>query len=185
MYSACKLNKQGDSKQPWCIPFPIWNQSIVPCPVLTVTSWPEYRFLRRQVRWSGIVISLSIFHSLLWSTQSRLWRSQWSRCFLEFSCFFYDPTNVGNLTSVSSAFSKSSLYIWKFSVHVLLKPSLEDFAHHLAGKWNKCNCAVVSTSVLPLNIQDWFPLGLTCWISLQPKGHSRVFSNIHSSVQFA
>ena len=145
--------------------FPNFDQSVVP--------W----FLRTQVRWSGIVISLSIFHSLLWSTQSRLWRSQWSRCFLEFSCFFYDPTNVGNLTSVSSAFSKSSLYIWKFSVHVLLKPSLEDFAHHLAGKWNKCNCAVVSTSVLPLNIQDWFPLGWTGWISLQSKGLSRVFSN--------
>ena len=97
--------------------------------------------------------------------------------FLEFSCLFYDPVDVGNLISSSSAFSKSSLYIWKFSVHVLLKPSLEDFAHHLAGKWNKCNCAVVSTSVLPVNIQDWFPLGWTGWISLQSKGLSRVFSN--------
>ena len=46
--------------------------------------------------------------------------------FLEFSCFFYDPTDVGNLTSGSSAFSKSSLNIWKFMVHVLLKPGLED-----------------------------------------------------------
>ena len=49
--------------------------------------------------------------------------------FLEFPCFFYDPTNDGNLISGSSAFSKSSLYIWKFSVHVLLKPSLKDFEH--------------------------------------------------------
>ena len=47
--------------------------------------------------------------------------------FLEFSCFFYDPTDVGNLISGSSVFSKYSLYIWKFSVHVLLKPSLKDF----------------------------------------------------------
>ena len=47
--------------------------------------------------------------------------------FLEFSCFFYDPTDVGNLISGSSAFSKSSLNIWKFSVHVLLKPRLESF----------------------------------------------------------
>ena len=47
--------------------------------------------------------------------------------FLEFSCFFYDPTDVGNLISGSSAFSKSSLNIWKFSVHILLKPSLKDF----------------------------------------------------------
>ena len=71
MYSAYKLNKQGDNIQAWCAPFPIWNQSIVPCPVLTVASWPAYSFLRRQVRWSGIPISFRIFHSLLWSTQSR------------------------------------------------------------------------------------------------------------------
>ena len=50
--------------------------------------------------------------------------------FLEFSFFFYDPTDVGNLISGSSAFTKSSLNIWKFSVHVLLKPSLENFEHH-------------------------------------------------------
>ena len=49
--------------------------------------------------------------------------------FLDFSYFFYDPTDVGNLISGSSAFSKSSLNIWKFSVHVLLKPSLENFEH--------------------------------------------------------
>ena len=50
MYSAYQLNKQGDNLQPWCTPFPIWNQSIVPFPSLTVASWPAYRFLRRQVR---------------------------------------------------------------------------------------------------------------------------------------
>ena len=52
--------------------------------------------------------------------------------FLEFSCFFYDPTDVGNLISGSSAFSKSSLNIWKFTVHILLKPGLEDFEHYFA-----------------------------------------------------
>ena len=51
--------------QPWRTPFPIWNQSVVPCPVLTVASWPAYRFLKRQIRWSGIPISFRIFHSLL------------------------------------------------------------------------------------------------------------------------
>ena len=70
MYSACELNKQGDNIQPWRTPFPIWNQSVVPRPVLIVVSWPEYRFLRRQVRWPDIPISWRIFHSLLWSTQS-------------------------------------------------------------------------------------------------------------------
>ena len=72
MYSVYKLNKQGGDIQLWCTPFPIWNQSVVPCSVLTVDSWPAYRFLKRQVRWSGIPISWSIFHSLLWSTQSKL-----------------------------------------------------------------------------------------------------------------
>ena len=57
MYSAYKLNKQGDNIQPWHTPFPILNQSIVPYSVLTVASWSAYRFLRRQVRWSGIPIS--------------------------------------------------------------------------------------------------------------------------------
>ena len=71
MYSVPKLNKQGDNIQPWRTPFPIWNQSVVPCPVQTVASWPAYRFLKRQVRWSGIPISWRIFHSLLWSTQSK------------------------------------------------------------------------------------------------------------------
>ena len=70
MYSAYKLNNPGDNIQPWHIPFPIWNQS-VPCPVLTVASWPAYRFFKRHVRWCGITISLRIFHSLQWSIQSK------------------------------------------------------------------------------------------------------------------
>jgi len=53
--------------------------------------------------------------------------------FLEVSCFFHDPTDVGNLISDSSAFSKSSLNIWKFTVHVLLKPCLENFEHYFAS----------------------------------------------------
>ena len=53
--------------------------------------------------------------------------------FLEFPCFFFDPTDVGNLIPGSSAFSKSSLYTWKFLVHVLLKLSLKDFEHCLAS----------------------------------------------------
>ena len=53
--------------------------------------------------------------------------------FLESPCFFYDPTDAGNLVSGSSAFSKSNLYIWKFSFHILLKPSLKEFEHYLAS----------------------------------------------------
>ena len=53
--------------------------------------------------------------------------------FLEFSCFFYDPGDASNLTFGSLALSKSSLYIWNFTVHILLKSSLEDFEHYLAS----------------------------------------------------
>ena len=63
--------------------------------------------------------------------------------FLELSCFFYDPTDVGNLISDSSAFSKSSLNNWKFLAHVLLKPLLENFEHYFASMWDVCNFAVI------------------------------------------
>ena len=70
MYSAYKLNKQGDNIQTWHIYLQNLNQSVVLCLVLIVASWPACRILRRKVRWSGIPISWRIFHSLLWSTQS-------------------------------------------------------------------------------------------------------------------
>ena len=76
--------------------------------------------------------------------------------FLEFSCFLYDPMDVGNLISGSSVFSKSSLYTWKFSVHVLSKPSLKDFEHYLASMWNQCNCTVVWTFFFGIALLwDW------------------------------
>ena len=65
MYSAYKLNKQGDNIQPRCTLFPIWNQSVVPCPVLTVASWPAYRFPKRQVRWSGIPSHSAVSNSAI------------------------------------------------------------------------------------------------------------------------
>ena len=63
--------------------------------------------------------------------------------FLELSCFFHDPADVGSLISCSSAFIKSGLNIWKFMVHALLKPGLENFEHYFASMWDGCNCAVV------------------------------------------
>ena len=89
--------------------------------------------------------------------------------FLVFSCFFDGPTNVGNLTSYSSAFSKSSLNIWKFTVHVVLKPSLENFEHYFASLWDKCICAVVWTffSIAFLGIRmktDLFQSCGHCWV---------------------
>ena len=64
---------------------------------------------------------------------------------LEFSCFFCDPVDVGKLISGSSAVSKSSLYIWKFMVHILLKPGLENFEHYITSLWDECNLMVVWT----------------------------------------
>ena len=74
---------------------------------------------------------------------------------LEFSGFFYEPIVAGHLISCCSAFSKSSLYIWKFLVHVLLKSSLKDFEHYLARIWNECNCAVVWTFFNIAFLWDW------------------------------
>ena len=65
--------------------------------------------------------------------------------FLELSCFFDDPADVGNLISGSSAFSKTILNIWKFMVHVLLKPGLENFEYYFAGMWDESNCVVIWT----------------------------------------
>ena len=70
--------------------------------------------------------------------------------FLEFSCFLYDPVNVGNLLSGSSAFSKPSLDAGEFLVHIMLKPSMQDFKHSLISMRDQHSCTMVSTFfVLP------------------------------------
>ena len=106
MYSVYKLNKQGNNIQPWCTPFPSLSQSFIPCPVLSVASWPAYCNLRRQVRWSGIpnnnfknfpqfvvIHTLSIINEAI------------DFFFLQLVCFFYDPTDICNLISCSCACS--------------------------------------------------------------------------------
>ena len=98
--------------------------------------------------------------------------------FLELFCFFYDPTHVGNLISGFSAFSKSSLNIWKFSIHILLKPGLGNFEHYITSVWDECNCAVVWAFFGIAFLWDWnengpsaglwpllsFPNLLTYWV---------------------
>ena len=153
MYSPYKLNKQGDNTQPWCTPFPIWNQSVVPfpfgtsllsssnCCLLTCIQisqeagqvvWYSHLFQKfpqfvviHTVKGFGIVNKAEI------------------DVFLELSCYFNDPVDIGNLISGSSAFSKTSLNIRKFTVHILLKPGLENFEHYLTSVWDECNCVVV------------------------------------------
>ena len=75
--------------------------------------------------------------------------------FLKLSCFFNDPADVSNLISCSSAFSKSSLDIWKFTVHILLNPALENFEHYSTSVWDECNCAVVWAFFCIAFLWDW------------------------------
>ena len=157
MYSAYKLNKQDDNIQHWCAPFLKWNQSVVPCPVLTVASWSAYRFLRWQVRWSGIPVSLRIFHIVLWFTVKGFGIVNKAEVdvFLELSCVFDDPTDDGDLISGSSAFSKSRLNNCKCTIHILLKPGLENFEHYFTRMLDECNCAVVWAFFGIAFLRDW------------------------------
>ena len=75
--------------------------------------------------------------------------------FLEFSCFLNDPADVGNLISSSSAFSKSSLNILKLTVHILLKPDLENFEHYFTSMWDECNSVIVWTFFGIAFLGDW------------------------------
>ena len=75
--------------------------------------------------------------------------------FLELSCFFDDPADVGNLISGSSAFSKTSLKIWKFMVQLLFKPDLENFEHYFTSMWDECNCVVVWAFFGIAFLWDW------------------------------
>ena len=88
--------------------------------------------------------------------------------FLELSCFFDDPADVGQLISGSSAFLKTSLNIW-FRVHILLKPGLENFKHYFTSVWDECNCAVVWAFFGIAFLRDWkenwlFPFCGHCWV---------------------
>ena len=156
MYSAYKLNDQGDNVQPWSTPFPIWNQSVVPCPVLTVASLPAYRFLKRQAVWySHLLKDFPQFVVIHTVKGFSLVNEEQVDAFLEFSCFFYDPTDVGNLISGSFVFSKSSLNIWKVSVQVLLKPGSKNFEQYFARVWDECNGVVVWTVFGIVFLWDW------------------------------
>ena len=123
---------------------------------LIFVSWHANRFLRRQVRCSSILISCRIFQFVVIHTVKSFSIVSEAEVdvFLEFPCFLYDSADVGNLMSGSSTFSKSSLYIWKFSVHVLFKPSWKDFEHYLASMWNECS-KVVWTSFGIAFLWDW------------------------------
>ena len=148
------------------MPFPIWNQSVVPRPVLTIAFWPVYRYLRGQVVWYSCLLKnfpqLVVIHTV---KGFGIVNKAEIDVFLETSCFFHDPVDVGNLFSGFSAFSKTSLNIRKFMVHILLKPSLENFKHYFTSVWNKCNCAVVWAFFGIAFLWDWnenWPFPVLC-----------------------
>ena len=144
MNSVYKLNKQGDSIQPWHTAFPIWNQSIVPCTNCCFLTCTQVSQEAGKVVWCSHLFKN--FPVCCDSHSQRLTTVNESGVdffFLEFPRFFYDPTDVGNLISGFPAFPKSSLYIWKFLVYILLKPSLKDFEHSLTSVGNEHNCPVV------------------------------------------
>ena len=129
-------------------------------------------FLKRQVRWSGIPISLRIFQFIVMHRVKGFGIVDKAELvvFWEFSCFFNDPTDVGNLISGSSNFSKSSLNIWKFVLHLLLMPVLGNFEHYFASVWDECNCGWCEHSLaLP-----FFGIGMKTDI-FQSCGHCWVF----------
>ena len=113
--------------------------------ILTIASWPAYRFLKRQIRWSGIPISQNFPQFIVIHTVKGFGIINKAEIdvFLELSCFFNEPMDVGNLISDSFAFSKTRLNIWKFTVHILLKPGLENFEHYFTSVWDECSCVVI------------------------------------------
>ena len=137
----------------------------------SVASWPAYRFLKRQVRWSGMPISWNFPQFIVIHTVRGFGIVNKAEIdvFLELCCFFDDPADVGNLISGSSAFSKTNLNIWKFTVHVLLKLGLENFEHYFASVWDECSCAVVWAFFGIAFLRDWdenwlFQSCGHCWV---------------------
>ena len=112
-----------------------------------------------RVRSGGLIFrSLSEFSIVYCDPHSqRLWHSQQSRnrCFSGTLLLFDDPEDVGNLISGSSAFSKPRLNIWKFTLHVLLKPGLENFEHYFPRVWDECSCVVVWAFFGIAFLWDW------------------------------
>ena len=158
MRLAYRLNQQDDSRQPCHTPFSILNQSVVSQRVLTAACWPAYRFLRRQVRWvwcSHLFKSFPQFIKIHTVKGFHVVDETEIDVSLEFPSFLCDIVKVGNWSSGSSSFSKPSLDIWKFLVHIMLKLRVQDFKHDLTSMGDECNCLVVWTFFSTAPLGDW------------------------------
>ena len=191
MFPVYKLDNQGDNIQPWYTPFPIWNQSVVPCPVLTVASGPAYRFLRWQVRWPGIPISLRMFHSFLWSTQSLVssvkqmfpWNSL-AFSMIQWMLAIWSLVTPPFLNPVWTYRRFWFTYCWSLACRI--------FEYYLASTWNKHDCTVPWTFFGIAFLWDWnenwtfpvlwpllsFPNFLAYWVQ---HFHSIIFQDLKSS----
>ena len=148
MYSVYKLNKQGDNIQPWCTPFPIGtslcSMSSSNCCFLACTKISQEA--GKVVWYSHLLKNFPQFVVIHAVKSFGVVNKAEVDVFLELSCFFNDPADFGNLISDPSAFSKASLNIWNFMVHVLLKPGLENFEHYFASVWDKLQlCGSLNT----------------------------------------
>ena len=157
--------------KPWHTAFPnlepvCCSTSISNCCFLT---WIQTSQEAGQVVWSHLFKNFPLFVVIHTVKGFGIVSKAEVDVFLELSCFFSDPTDTGNSISGSSAFSKSSLNIWKFTIHILLKPGLENLEHYFASVLDECNCAVVWTLALP-----FFGLGMKTDL-FQSCGHCWVF----------
>ena len=139
-------------------PFSILNQSVVPYRVLTVAFLTRIQEsgVRRQVRWSSIPISLRAFHFVIHTVKGfSIVDETELDAFLEFPSFLYDPENVAICSLVPLPFSKPSLGIWKLLVHIMLKPSMQDFKHDLTSMGDECNCPMANTFFGTTLLGNW------------------------------
>ena len=117
-----------------------------------------------------LVMDREAWHSVIHGVaKSQTLLSNWTELsfFLELSCFFFDPASGGYLISSSSTFSKTSLNIRKFTVHVLMKASLENFEHYFTSSWNEHNCVIAWTFFDITLLWDWsenWPFPVHCWV---------------------
>ena len=158
MYSAYKLNKQGDNIQPWWTPFS-YLESV--CCSISSSNWCFLICIQisqeaDQVVWYSHLFQNSPQFVVIHTVKGfGLVNKAKIDIFLELPCFFNDPEDVGNVISGSSAFSKTILNIWKFTVHILLKPGLENFEHYFASLWDECNCVGVWAFFGITFLRDW------------------------------
>ena len=197
MYSASKLNKQGDNIQPWHTPFLIWNQSVVPCPVLLLL--PDLHTGFSRGRSGGLVfLSREEFSTVCCDPHSqRLELVNKAEIDVFFGTVLLFPWSSGcwQFDLCSSAFSKTNLNISKFTVHILLKPGLENFEHYFTSVWDECKCAVVWVFFGIAFLWDWnvnwpfpvlwpllsFPNLLAYWVQ---HFHSIIFQVMIAQLEF-